>query len=66
MLLDRLVDVVGHSGPVGGREGLATAVNQGTVESADDALKDRLDVAAVAPQAGRRVPGRHVQQVQHD
>ena len=57
MLLNGLVDVIGDRSTVRGLEGLAPAVNQGTVKQADEALKDRLNVATVAPQASREVSG---------
>jgi hypothetical protein len=58
VLFDRLVDVVGDSGAVHRPEELPAPVDEGTVEATDEALKDGLDVAAVAPQAGRKVPAK--------
>ena len=58
MALDWLVHVVGDRGPVRGLEGLTAAINQRTVESADEALDDCLNVAAETPQAGGEVPKR--------
>jgi len=56
--LDGLVDVVGDGGSIRGPERLALAVDKGTVQPADQALDDGLDVPTEAPQAGRKVAGK--------
>jgi len=58
VFLNRLVDVVGDCGPVVIPEGLATSVHQRAAQSADEALEDGLNVAAVAPQASREITER--------
>lgn len=59
MFLNRLVDVVGDSGSVVVPEGLATSVHQRAAQSADEALEDGLNVAAVAPQTSRKITERN-------
>lgn len=61
MFLVRLEDVVGDGGAVIGLEGHPAAFDRQTDELADDAVQDGLQVAAVAPQPSRDVPGKEVE-----
>ena len=57
MLFYRLIDVVGDCGTICRLEWLSTTIDKRAVETTDESLNDRLNVAAVAPQTGRTIPG---------
>lgn len=58
VLLDGLVNVIGDGGPIWSPERLAASVHKGAAQSADEALKDGLNVTAVAPQSSGKIPER--------